>query len=99
LVKLLSRIQHGGYLAHNGKKGRIAAIHQQLQLRPPMPRVIIPFSLQMLQRTGTDYSVCPKCKTGKMEVTATYLHFNGKLVNVKDLAGGRTRNKASSVKK
>jgi Putative transposase/Transposase zinc-binding domain len=99
LPKRFVKIRHGGYLAHNGKKGRIAAIHQQLNLPPPMPRVIIPFSLQMLQRTGTDYSVCPKCKTGKMEVTATYLHFNGKLVNVKDLAGGRPRNKASPVKK
>jgi hypothetical protein len=95
LPKRFVKIRHGGYLAHNGKKGRIAAIHQQLQLPPPMPRVLIPFSLQMLQRTGTDYSVCPKCKTGKMEVTATYLQFNGKLVNVKDLASGRTRNKAS----
>lgn len=98
LPKRFVKIRHGGYLAHNGKKGRIAAIHRQLNLPRPMPRVIIPFSLQMLQRTGTDYSVCPKCKTGKMAVTATYLQFNGRLVNIKDLSGGRTRNKASPVK-
>lgn len=98
LPRRFVKVRHGGYLAHNGKKGRIALIHQQLNLPRAMPRVIIPFSLQMLQRKGTDYSVCPKCKTGKMEVTDTYLQFNGKLVNVKDLSGERIRNKASPVR-
>ena len=47
------RIRHGGYLSHNGKNSRIAAVLLQLKLPKPMPKVIIPFSLQMLQRTGT----------------------------------------------
>ena len=89
------RIRHGGYLAHNGKNNRIAAILLQLKLPKPMPKVIIPFSLQMLQRTGIDYSICPKCKEGKMGITASYLNHNGSLVNIKDLTGRRTKNKAS----
>ena len=80
---------------HNGKNKRIAAIHQQLNLPKPMPKVIIPFGLQMLQRTGVDYSQCPKCKKGKMERVASYLQHNGTLVNVKELNRQRTKNKAS----
>ena len=94
LPKRFVKIRHGGYLAHNGKNKRIAAIHQQLNLPKPMPQVIIPLSLQMLQRTGTDYSICSKCKEGKMERVATYLMRNGTLVNIKDLTRRRTKNKS-----
>ena len=83
------RIRHGGYLSHNGKNHRIAAILLQLKLPKPMPKVIIPFSLQMLQRTGIDYSICPICKEGKMEITASYLNHNGSLVNIKDSNGAQ----------
>ena len=89
------RIRHGGYLAHNGKNNRIAAILLQLELPKPMPKVIIPFSLQMLQRTGVDYSICPKCKEGKMEITASYLNHNGNLVNIKD--SNQTLHKKQSI--
>ena len=95
LPKRFVKIRHGGYLAHNGKNKRIAAIHEQLELPKPMPKIIIPFSLQMLQRTGTDYSICNKCKTGKMERADSFLMHNGSLVNIKDLNRQRTKNKSS----
>jgi hypothetical protein len=98
LPKRFVKIRHGGYLAHNGKNKRIAAIHAQLNLPKPMPKVIIPFSLQMLQRTGVDYTCCPKCKTGKMEIVASYLNHNGSLVNIKDLNRRKTKNKSSPLK-
>jgi len=53
----------------------------------------------MLQRTGVDYSQCPKCKEGKMERVASYLNHNGTLVNVKELNRQRTKNKASPPKR
>ena len=81
----------------DGKKQRVAAIHQQLNLPKPMPKVIMPFNLQMLQRTGTDYSVCPKCREGKMEIVASYLNHNGTLINIKDLQ--KLKNKASPMRK
>ena len=99
LPKRFVKIRHGGYLAHNGKNKRVAAIHEQLKLPQPMPKVIMPFNLQMLQRTGTDYSVCPKCREGKMEIIASYLNHNGTLVNVKDLARQRLKNKSSPIKR
>ncbi|MBC7866962.1 MAG: IS91 family transposase [Gloeobacteraceae cyanobacterium ES-bin-316] len=95
LPKRFVKIRHGGYLAHNGKNKRIEAIHQQLSLPKPMPKIIIPFSLQMLQRTGTDYTLCPTCKEGKMEIIASYLNHNGRLVNIKDLNRRPKKNKAS----
>ena len=98
LPKRFVKIRHGGYLAHNGKNKRIAAIHAQLNLPKPMPKVTIPFSLQMLQRTGVDYTCCPKCKTGKMEIIASYLKHNGTLVNIKDLNRRKTKNKSSPLK-
>ena len=98
LPKRFVKIRHGGYLAHNGKNKRIAAIHQQLSLPKPMPKVTIPFSLQMLQRKGVDYTCCPKCKTGKMEIVASYLNHNGSLVNIKDLNRRKTKNKSSPLK-
>lgn len=49
----------------------------------------------MLQRTGEDYSLCPTCKSGKMERVASYLNQNGTMVNIKDLNKKRTKNEAS----
>jgi hypothetical protein len=95
LPKCFVKIRHGGYLSHNGKNKRIAAIHQQLNLPQPMPTVTIPFSLQMLQRTGKDYVLCPICKAGKLERIESYLNHNGCLVNIKDLSRNKTKNKAS----
>ena len=95
LPKRFVKIRHGGYLAHNGKNKRLALIQQQLNLPRAMPKVIIPFSLQILQKTGVDYSLCPKCKEGKMEIKATYLNNNGILINIEELNRRRTKNKAS----
>jgi hypothetical protein len=65
----------------------------------PMRKATIPFSLQMLQHTRVDYTVCPKSKDGKMEIAASYLNHIGNLVNLKDLQSRRrTKNKSSPVK-
>ena len=98
LPKRFIKISHGNYLAHNGKNKRIAAILEQLNLPRPMPKVTIPFSLQMLQRTGVDYTCCPKCKTGKMIIVASYLNHNGTLININDLNRRKTKNKSSPLK-
>lgn len=97
LPRQFVKIRHAGYLSHQGKNARIAALHQQLQLPKPMPKVIIPFSIQMLQRTGTDHHLCPLCKKGKMQIVASFININGVLVNVEKL--GQQRNKASPLRK
>ena len=50
------------HLAHNGKNQRIAAIHEHLELPKPLPKVIIPYGLQMLQPTSEEHILCPTCK-------------------------------------
>ena len=98
LPKRFVKIRHGGYLAHNGKNNRITDVLEQLNLPRPMPKVIIPFGLQMLQRTGVDYTCCSKCKTGKMIIVPSYLNHNGTLINVNDLNRPKTKNKSSPLK-
>jgi len=82
-------------MAHNGKNQRIAALHRQLNLPKKLPKVSIPVSLHMLQRSGINYSICTKCKEGKIEITAFYLMHNGTLVNIKDLK--RSQPKKESI--
>ena len=98
LPKRFVKIRHGDYLAHNGKNKRIAAIQEQLNLPKPMPKITILFSLQMLQRTGVDYSCCSKCKTGKMIIFASYLNHNDTLLNINDLHRRKTKNKSSPLR-
>ena len=80
-------------------KGTVKSYTAEMMLPNPMPKVIIPFSLQMLQRTGVDYTCCPKCKTGKMEIVASFLNHNGLLVNIKDLNRRKTKNKSWQLKR
>ena len=79
--------------------GTVKNYTAEMMLPKPMPKVIIPFSVQMLQRTGVDYTCCPKCKTGKMEIVASYLNHNGSLVNIKDLNRRKAKNKSSPLKR
>jgi hypothetical protein len=58
LPKRFVKIRHAGYLAHRNKTKRIANIYQQLQLPAPMPKVKLPISIQVLQRTGVDITRC-----------------------------------------
>ena len=80
-------------------KGTVKNYTAEMMLPKPMPKVTIPFSLQMLQRIGVDYSCCSKCKTGKMEIVASYLNHNSTLVNIKDLNRRKTKNKSSPLKR
>lgn len=93
LPKRFVKIRHAGYLSHQGKHERIAAIHKQLQLPAPMPKVKISIQLQVLQRTGTDISLCPKCKTGTLVLVASFIMHNGQLKDI-----GTLKNKGSPIK-
>ncbi len=85
LPRRFVKIRHAGYLSHNGKHKRIEAIHKQLVLPMPMPKVITPMQLQVLQRTGVDISICPKCGTGKLMLVASFVMINNELKNTNTL--------------
>jgi hypothetical protein len=82
------RIRHGGYLAHNGKNKRLKKITKQLKLKPPPKPVKLDVVSICLMRYGKDISQCPKCTTGKLQLVATYVMYNGSLVNVRQLNKG-----------
>ena len=58
-----------------------------------MPKVKISIQLQVLQRTGTDISLCPKCKTGTLVLVASFIMHNGQLKDI-----GTLKNKGSPIK-
>jgi Putative transposase/Transposase zinc-binding domain len=99
LPKGFVKIRHGGYLAHNGKKERIASMHKKLGLPAPTPKIIIPIEIQLFIMAGHDYTLCPKCKEGHLKIESSYKYFNGEMVNVKDLAQRKIDNKGSFIKR
>ena len=68
LPKRFVKIRHYGLLQNHGKTTRLNAIRKQLNLSPLPPRVQVPVSIRMLEKFGKDITLCPKCKSGKLEL-------------------------------
>lgn len=66
------KIRHYGYLKNYQRTQRLQGIFTQLQLPPPPPKVQVPVKLRILEKQGVDITLCPVCKTGTMELVATY---------------------------
>lgn len=66
LPKGYVKIRHYGYLRHQGKHSRIAAIRDSMQLGPMMPKVKVPIEIRMLEKFGRDIRKCPCCEKGKL---------------------------------
>lgn len=78
------KIRHSGFLSAAHKNDRLAAIHEQLDLPTPTPKIKLPVVVLAAICYGADISKCPYCATGKLILTATLIYHNGQLVNVKD---------------
>lgn len=85
LPKRFVKIRHAGFMSHQGKTQRINQIFLQLQLPPPMPKVIVPVKIRLLIKTGEDITVCKSCKTGHYKVMDTIIQWNGHHVSVHDI--------------
>ena len=72
LPQHFTKIRHYGFLQNNGKHKRLEAIRKALKLTPLKAVVRIPASQRMLEKYGKDFTVCPCCKIGKMEIVYTY---------------------------
>ena len=64
------KIRHYGFLQNHGKTARLNAARKQLKLPPLPPKINIPAAVRMLEKYGTDITLCPKCKQGKLVLTA-----------------------------
>ena len=66
------KIRHYGYLKNYQRTSRLKQMFALLKLPPPPPKVQVPAKVRMLEKHGIDITHCPKCKTGTMELLATY---------------------------
>jgi hypothetical protein len=78
-------MQESGFLSAAYKSCRLAAIHTQLQLPAPTPKIKIAVALLAAMRYGTNIAQCPHCGTGKLQLRSTWVYYNLKLVNIKEL--------------
>ena len=67
LPKRFVRIRHYGFLANRNRSANLAAIRQLMGLIDPIDKAVATVESMMQQLTGTDITVCPCCKKGKMQ--------------------------------
>lgn len=98
LPKGFVKIRHYGYLKNHQRKQRLQQLFATLQLPPAPPKVAIPVRQRILEKTGTDITLCPSFKVGTTETMATYRNgilCKGYEPKVKYTPDGIIRNKAS----
>lgn len=96
LPKGFVKIRHSGFLSHQHKGQRLQNICQQLKIAPPPPKTALPVTVLAAMKYGVDITQCSVCKTGKLELIATYINIarqGVQLVNANEL-----RNRGSPKK-
>lgn len=93
LPRCFVKIRHYGFLQNHSKITRLNAVRKKMDLAPLPPVVIIPVAQRMLEQYGTDISLCPQCKTGKMALV--FVSYPRPSTTIQPKVGHRLRNKAS----
>lgn len=75
LPKGFVKIRHSGFLSHQHKTSRLETICKQLEITPPPPKVKLPVAVLAAMKYGVDITQCSVCKTGKLELVATYINI------------------------
>lgn len=75
LPKGFVKIRHSGFLSHQHKGARLKSICKQLEITPPPPKVKLPVAALAAMKYGVDITQCSVCKTGKLELVATYINI------------------------
>jgi hypothetical protein len=74
------KIRHYGFLQNQGKTKRLNAAREQMNLQPMPPKINIPVAHRMLEQYGTDITLCPACKKGRLVLLSiTYPQKNAVL--------------------
>ena len=98
LPKRFVKIRHYGFLQNHGKTARLNSVRKEMNLHPLPPKINIPVAQRMLEQYGTDISLCPKCKQGKMILIAIVYPTVFKTIAAKKITVNNPmalRNKAS----
>jgi Putative transposase len=85
LPKRFIKIRHYGYLQNYKKKERLDRIYKNMQLPRRPDRVKIPMHIRLLEKTGRDITLCPKCKVAKLELVHSQRNAAPKLAPKLDL--------------
>lgn len=64
------KIRHYGFLQNHGKTARLNAVRKQMKLHALPPKISVPVAVRMLEQYGRDITLCPKCKTGHLQLIA-----------------------------
>jgi hypothetical protein len=80
-----TKIRHYGFLQNNSKRKHLIRIRELLKLSPLGDVIKIPVQQRILEKYGKDITICPCCKTGKLEIIETKRFglkpLNNKLLN------------------
>ncbi|MEI2757900.1 MAG: IS91 family transposase [Bacteroidia bacterium] len=85
LPKGFVKIRHSGFLSHQNKTERLKSICRQLKIAEPPLKVKLPVTTLAAMKYGVDITQCSVCKTGTLELQATYINIarqGVQLVNV-----------------
>jgi len=76
LPKKFMRIRHFGFLANRSKKKNLKRCRELLGLSPQLPESTEKTTQELvLQLTGIDLNICPRCQKGSMIVVSELLPF------------------------
>ena len=53
-------------MQNHGKTARLNAVRKKMKLSPLPPKINIPVAQRMLEKYGTDITLCPQCKRGRL---------------------------------
>lgn len=95
LPKGFVKIRHSGFLSHQHKGERLKMICEQLQIMAPPPKVALPVAVLSAMTYGVDISKCSACKSGTMELVATYVNVSSVGVQLVNVAQLNARGRAS----
>lgn len=83
LPKKFMRIRYFGFLANRSKKQNLKRCRKLLGLSPQLPESTEKTTQElMLQLTGIDVTMCPRCQKGSMIVISELLPFSDIALNV-----------------
>ncbi|HTO16506.1 MAG TPA: IS91 family transposase [Edaphocola sp.] len=85
------KIRHSGFLSHQNKGKRLAAICEQLNIAAPPPKLILPVAVLAAMTYGKDITQCSVCKTGKLELRATYVNIANQGIHLVDVTNLQNR--------
>ena len=90
------KIRHYGFLQNHGKTARLNAVRKKMKLPPLPPKINIPVAQRMLEKYGTDITLCPQCKQGRLVLVKVVYPKAGPVVLSPGIdAASAIRNKAS----